>query len=359
MNINLRECTFLQTRLTKGAIGCIITAYNYVFKEMNGLSSAFRNFFITFALCMLAFGLVGFKYIYPWIGDQILGDDTSDNADVSDDIADVSGDTSDTESGNEPVVEQGYYNPDGDVFTAVIMCVDEKNCAVNCVFIDSNEKTKQFIYCPLSVETKRVNEIGVIVPLKNLFSVLTPEEICNNVTSMTGIDVDYCLIFDRTSLSAIASCVPNASISLGDDEVIEIDNPAYKDYVSVDGTYPADYRIQISNIDGKVNLNEVVSGKTKLEWLLDYAPQGKSYYSAISKALLSQFLADEKNCNNNEALATVINACKATNMTESDAKAHRETIFSLDTFQRHNVTYPANWETAVEMLRDLDGSYDR
>lgn len=308
---------------------------------------------------MLAFGLIGFKYIYPWIGDQILGGDTSDSSDVSDDGIDISLDVSDTDSDSEPVVEQGYYNPDGDVFTAVIMCVDEKNSAINCVFIDSNEKTKQFVYCPLSVDSKRVNDIGVIVPLKNLFSALTPEEICQTVSSMTGIKVDYCLVFDRASLSAIVPCVPNASISLGENEIIEIDNPAYEGYVSVDGTYPADYRIQISNIDGKVNLNEVVSGKTKLEWLLDYAPDGKAYYPIISKALLSQFLADEKNCNNDSALVTVINACKATNMTASDAKAHRETIFALDTFQRHNVTYPANWETAVEMLRELDGSYNR
>lgn len=326
---------------------------------MKHLSSAFRNFFITFALCMLVFGLVGFKYVYPWIGDQILGGDTSDTSDTSKDVSDTSADVSDDVSNNEPVVEQGYYNPDGDVFTAVIMCVDEKNCAVNCVFIDSNGKTKQLIYCPLSVESKRVNEVGVIVPIKNLFSVLTPDEICQSVTAMTGINVDYCLIFDRDGLPAVASCIPGASVTLGNDEIVDIINPAYEGYVSVDGTYPADYRIQISNIDGKVNLNEVVSGKTKLEWLLDYAPEGKSYYSAISKALLSQFLADERNCKSAATLSKVLDACKATNMTSSDAEAHLETIFSFDTFQRHNVTYPANWETAVEQLRELDGSYDR
>lgn len=325
------------------------------------MSSAFRNFFITFAICLLVFGFVGFQYALPWL-EGVFSDDMSSDTSEDDSQA-VSGETSEDKEPVKPV-SGDFYDPEGDVFTAVIMSVDDRGNVVNCVFIDSNAKTKKLIYCPISPDTRRINEVGAVVPVKNLFSTMSPYEICQSVTAMTGIEVDYCLTFDRNGVKALASRMPGCYVSLPAGKTVDVINPAYADYVSIDGSYPSDYRAQITNVDGKVNLNEELFGKTKLEWLLEYAPEGSAgeyneYYSLISKALLQQFFANEAGNKNVETLSSVISLCKATNMTANDAALHLETIFTFDTFERHDVIYPENWESAVKQFRELDGSYNR
>lgn len=325
------------------------------------MSSAFRNFFITFAICLLVFGFVGFQYVLPWLNGVFdfsdMGNDSSGET-----SSEVSDDTSD-DGQKKPVVDDGFYDPNGDVFTAVVMAVDSKGTVVNCVFIDSNAKTKQLIYCPISPETRRTNEVGVPMPVKNLFATMSPYEVCQCVSAMTGIEVDYCITYDREGVRKLASSMPGISITLPEGKSIDIINPAYKDYVSIDGTYPSDYRAEITNVDGKVNLNEKLMGKSKLEWLLEYAPDGASgeyneYYQLVSKEVIKQFLNNEQN-KDARSMTMVINNAKSTNMTVNDANAHLETIFSFDNFQVHNVIYPENWATAIKTFRELDGSFDR
>ncbi len=326
------------------------------------LSSAFRNFFITFAICLLVFGFVGFQYVLPWLNGVFdfsdMGMDTS--SEVS---SDVSGDSSSDET-SKPVIEEGFYDPNGDVFTAVIMTVDGKGNVVNCVFIDANAKTKQLIYCPISPEVRRTNEIGVPVPIKYLFSGMSPHEVCQCVSAMTGIEVDYCVIYNRDGVRKLASGMPGVYTTLPEGMSIEIINPIYQDYVSIDGTYPEDYRAEITNVDGKVNLNESLFGKSKLQWLLEYVPEGTAgeyneFYQLISKSVLQQFLNNEQFNNNSQSMSTVIGYAKNTNLTLNDANAHRDTLFSFDSFEVHNVIYPENWESAIKTLRDLDGSFDK
>lgn len=79
------------------------------------MTSAFKNFFITFIICLLVFGFLGFQYAYPWLQSFIdfsdMGKDTSEE--VSEE---VSGDVS--EESSVPVIEDNY-DENGDIFTAV------------------------------------------------------------------------------------------------------------------------------------------------------------------------------------------------------------------------------------------------
>ncbi|MBQ4316755.1 MAG: hypothetical protein IJC20_00760, partial [Clostridia bacterium] len=210
------------------------------------MSSAFKNFFITFAICLLVFGFIGLQYVYPWLSGIVNFDDMGDtSSNVSNN--DISGETSDDTS--SPVVPPNNdYDENGDVFTAMIMCVDSNNRALNCVFIDANGKTKRFIYCPVSTSVRVENEVGVAVPIGDLFSTMTPTSIAQNVSAMTGIETKYCLRFNRNNIKALAAMIPGASVTLNE-EVIFV-NPEYEDYIPVDGEYPDDYYITISNVDG-------------------------------------------------------------------------------------------------------------
>ena len=323
------------------------------------MSSAFKNFFITFAICLLVFGFIGLQYVYPWLSGIVNFDDMGDtSSDVSNN--DISGETS--EDTSTPVVPSNNdFDEKGDVFTAVIMCVDSNNRALNCVFIDANAKTKRFIYCPMSTSLRVENEVGVAVPIGDLFSTMSPVNIAQNVSAMTGIETKYCLRFNRNNIKALSSIIPGASVTLNED-VIFI-NPEYEDFIPVDGEYPDDFYITISNVDGRVLLNEKLNGKTKLEWLLEYNPNtnGKEYnaiYSQIAKSLMQQFFDNESALKSTQVMANIIKNCD-TNLALDAASGHLDTIFSYDDFQLHETTFPSNWETAVTKLRDLDGSYNK
>ncbi|MBO5767319.1 MAG: hypothetical protein J6R49_02220 [Clostridia bacterium] len=324
------------------------------------MSSAFRNFFITFAVCLLVFGFVGLKFIYPWVSDIVNFSDMG--TEESTDISTPSTEESEGEESTVTTPADDEFDENGDVFTAVIMCVDSKGAPLSSVFIDSNAKSKQFIYCPLAPTLKAYNEVGVLLPLNELFVTMDPKSICQSVTAMTGIETKYCLSFTREDMAELVSLIPGASVTLGEDIIIV--NPLYADYIPVFGQpYPDDYYITISNVDGKVLLGEELSGKTKLEWLLEYnpSPNGAEYnalYTLIAKSLLKQFFANEDAMKSTETMARLLAMCD-TNLTLDAASGHLETIFSYDNFRVHETTYPSTWESAIVKLRELDGSYNK
>lgn len=322
------------------------------------MTSAFKNFFITFIICLLIFGFLGFQYAYPWLTNLVdfseMGSQTS--GDVSEEISeDVSTETS------LPEIKDNY-DENGDVFTAVILCVDSNGRAINTVFIDANGKSKQYIYCPIAHTVKATSEIGFTIPIGDLFSTMSLNEITQCVTAMTGIETKYCLRFTRDDLVTVAACIPGASVTLNED--IMFVNPEYKDYVAVPGEpYPDDYYISIANVDGRVLLNEKLNGKSKIEWLLEYNPNvdGSEYntiYSLISKALIRQFFEQEGATMSTDVMSKIIANCD-TNLSVDNASTHLSTIFSYNDYARHEINYPANWEIAVSKLRDLDGSYNK
>lgn len=322
------------------------------------MSSAFKNFFITFAICLLVFAFVGFTFVYDWLLDVLNFNDLGDTSETV--STDVSGETSEEQS--ETIIPDTGVDENGDVFTAFIMCVDSNGKMLNGVFMDANGKSKQYIYCPISANTKTVNEIGVSIPLNDLFTAMSPEEVAQCVTALTGIKTDYCLRFDREGLKTIVRSIPGAYVELGSTETITVLNPIYSSYIPDESTpVPEDLYITVqNNADGKVLLNELIGNRTALEWLMEYNPShdGSEYnalYTKIAKAVIRQFLTQENAMKSTEIMSMLIANCE-TNMTLDDASAHIDTIFSYNTFKRHELNYPTNWEQAVIRLRELDGT---
>lgn len=323
------------------------------------MSSAFKNFFITFAVCLLVFSFVGFSFVYDWLLEELNFSDMGNTSEtVSEEVSEGN-----HEEQSTVIIPESGMDENGDVFTAFVMCVDSEGKMLNGVFIDSNGKSKQFVYCPLNSGIKVYNEIGVLIPLYDLFTNMAPDTICQSVTALTGIETDYCLRFDREGLKAIVQSIPGAYVELNTDETITVKNPIYGNYVPDEGTLlPEDYYITITNnADGKVLLNEIIGTRTALEWLLEYNPNlnGNEYnaiYIKIAKAIIRQFFIQENAMKSTETMATVISNCD-TNMTLDDASAHLDTIFSYNSFKRHEVNYPSDWRDAVVRLRELDGSF--
>ncbi len=336
------------------------------------MSSALKNFSITFAIALTVFALLGFLVLAPALVEVF------DLSGMGESSEDPSGAVSDNNSSEDVSVESSEgdvsdttdpdFDENGKVFTAVVMCVDDGGNPVSIAFIDANGKTGNYIYCSIDPKTKVTNEIGSLVPLEDLFMGLDDEAVLKCITAITGIETQYCLRFDKAALSTISGVIPGASVTLN--EVIDFDNPAYKDTVFQPGqVYPEDYHITISNVDGRVLLNSSVYEKTNLEWLLSYNPNadGSEYnllYQQISKGLLKQFLQNEDATKSSSVIRRVLSVAQG-NLTGDDMAEYLETVFAYNDYKLHETTYPvksnkvADWESAVKNLRNYDGSYEK
>lgn len=322
------------------------------------MSSAFKNFFITFAICLVVFSFLGFQYAYPWL-DEVF--DLSEMGKKKTDDAQTEVSDTDEEVSEEP--KDTYFNEEGDVFTAVIIAADPNGRGVKTIFVDSNAKTRQYIHCTIGSNIKGSNPVGQVGQVKDIYAAMTPDEICKSVTALTGIETKYCLRFTPESLPVIASVIPGAHILFEQDIVFT--NPEYKDEVyENEADKPKNYTLTITCPDGKIGLNEKYEGKTKLEWLLYYNSSSECIYAEneiyglIANSLYNQFMANEVSTMNIEVMSKVLASCE-TNMRADMASKHLATIFSHNDFTYHDVALNPDWANAAKELRDLDGSYNR
>ena len=311
------------------------------------MASAFKNFFITFAICLLVFGFFGLKYGTDFLNSFKVAPDDEQTSVVEESQSDASVDVSAPEV-SEPEENDNVLNPDGDIFTAVIMTVDDNNQPVDMVFVDSNAQTERFVYCSIPVDKKVPNKIGSIDTIRNVFATLSDDEILQCVTAMTGIQTDYYMVLNRNSLIPISGKLPasidfNTPISFipeGSETSIYIDSP-----------------------DGRLLLKDMINGKMAIEWLFEYAPDGvikneyNVYYSAAAKALARYFFEREDISNDDNALSTIIGSASRTNLTVDTARKYAETIFAYDDFERTDLVYSGSREIDIKRIREADGRY--
>lgn len=318
------------------------------------MSSAFKNFFITFVVCLLLFGFVGFKFLYPWLSSVISIDEeeTETSKEESNEPSEESETPSDTSKGDTDIDENGK------VFTAAITCESESGETLGALFIDSNEKTKRFIYCRIPPVTRVYNDVGVMVPVADMFrSDTRANAITDCVSAMTGIETDYFVTLKRSSLVSLVSMMNGAYFNLDFD--VKYVNPKYENFVPVEGEgNPEDYYIFIPA--GRVNLDA-----DTLKKLLDYNPNldGSEYntlYLNICKQLAVQFFSTQANNVKNASKLSNFLADTRTNMKQSDVSKYLDVIFKYNTYQRKEIDYPSrNWQNAVKIIREADGRYER
>ncbi len=327
------------------------------------MTSAFKNFFITFAVCLLVFVFLGFKFVDPWLSsvfdiDDIFNGNPSDapSSDVSDSLS-SEGDIS------VPDVDISDFDPDGDIFTAIVMCVDDEGNMITSVFLDSNGKTKRFIYCPIRANTViSFNSGERTCTAGDLFSTLSNEEVCQCVTAMTGIQTDYCLRFDRQDLVSISAMIPGASVAINDKNIPaeEItDNNGENEPLIPEPQY-----VEVDE-DGTIDLNDTKNGKKNIEWILSYTPASHNtdihgefteYYKLVAEAIIRAFFQQENSTKSLNNLSKIINCCD-TNLNVNTAASLIETIFAYNDYERFDSFVYSNREHSIRKLRELDGRY--
>ncbi|MBO4453322.1 MAG: hypothetical protein J5793_05250 [Clostridia bacterium] len=310
------------------------------------MSSAFKNFFITFVICLLVFGFLAFKFGRPAIADALNFEGVIDSKNDSE--ADVS-DTSDTskvpDTSSAVSSNDDDYDPEGDIFTAVIAAVDDEGHALGCVFIDSTAKTRRYIKCSVPVSETVSNEIGEPIPLSDLFVIASNESVCKAFQSITGLKTDYCVRVDKNALVALVSLMPSAYYDVT--ENISLMNPAYEGVTFPEGeTYPDDYYVNVALSGERVKLGEKLFGKTKLEWIIEYDSAKQLF---ISRALLDQVLSLDSGMKSSKKLNDFL-ASTSTNLNNTALSKNLELIFSFDSFRSYEIKYSGS-----KKLIDLDG----
>lgn len=318
------------------------------------MSSAFKNFFITFIACLVVFGFVGFKFVYPLLSDVFSVSENEQSADASADTSNTD-EVSDSSDPTDPLPDV-VFDPDGDVFTCLITCEDDFGRVLGAAFVDSNAMTKRFVYCSIPANVSVYNQAGVLVPVADMFSKNSSVSVTEAATAMTGIETDYYLAVNRNTLPTLVSLMGGAYFDLSFD--IKYVDPKYQNYVHDPNTdLPEDYYVFIPQ--GRVILDQSMLSK-----LLAYNPNidGSEYntvYLALCRSLSKQFFSSQaSNLKSTDKMARLI-AASRTNITGDAVSQHLETIFSCNTFQRKELDYPNNnWSKAVKQIREADGRYE-
>jgi len=304
------------------------------------LSSAFRNFFITFIVSLLVFGFVGWKIVYP----ALASITQSDISDIESD------DTSDTESNDNSGDESEDVVVDGKTMTAFMVGRAADGLAASIIYFRINEGARSFTYCYIPAETKVGNDVGEDVPLKYLLPRLEGERILSKASALTGMDVEFYTVLGMEELKAIVEQMNDPYIDISR-EIRYLDPEFEEEYEGVPGSeIPEECYIVIPQgrnmLDGEL-----------VENLMNYNPNpDKSEYHVMTKQLyetvFTQFFTNSGTKNSTAPYKLWNHVRNVTNVSLADIDEYIDILFTYDTYQLRQITYPNDWSRAVTMFKD-------
>lgn len=302
------------------------------------MSSAFKNFCITFGIGLLVFGLLGGFLVYPLITDETENPTDTSNTDISstDPV-----ETSDTESA-EPVIN-------GNTFTAVIIGKATDGLAASIIYMRANEGTQTFTYCFIPTDTTASNNIGKNEPLKYLLARIDGSSALNKLSSLLGVRIDYYAILGEDELAAIADRFTNAKFNL----------PNEIRYADPNAENPQDPF-------GDTSTPEVVvpAGDNKLDGelvhkIMAYNPTtNNEEYHVLTKqlyeAVFTQFFTDPGTKKNREAISSLFGVVTNTNLNAVIVEEYMDLIFTYDIYRRNEIkiSSSSDWTKIAPMFRD-------
>jgi anionic cell wall polymer biosynthesis LytR-Cps2A-Psr (LCP) family protein len=312
------------------------------------LSSAFKNFCITFGAGLLVFGLIGWLLIYPALEKIPDGTTESSSEDVSD-YSNAPTDTSGTESG-EPVVV-------GRTFTAVFIGKASDGVVASVVYMRANEKKQTFSYCFIPTDTLASNNIGTNEPIKYLLSKVNGETALKKLSSLVGVDIDYYAVLGVDELAAVADKFANAKFNIPNE--IKYPDPNAPE---VPEENPEENPEDPSN---EVSRPEIVvpAGDNKLNGdlvrkIMGYNPTNGEEYHVLTKQLyesvFTQFLTDPGTKKNKSAIVSLLAVVTNTNLNAVNVEENIDLIFTFDSFKKNEIKFSSgtDWTKISPLFRD-------
>lgn len=314
-------------------------------KELLSLSSAFKNFFITFGVCLIVFGLIGWQLVYPAI-DNIMSN--TSNTDVSE----VSSDNSTDTSGE--VTEPPIIVDEGETFTSVIIGKAADGLAASVIYLRVNESNKTFSYCYIPADTQIGSNIGKDVPIKYMATQIDGGSIAKKISALTGVSIDYYAVLGMEELTAVVGQLNEAYIDIPQE--IKYPNPEFAEQIaelSEGEEIPDEYNIIIPQGRNTIDADIVKN-------IMNYNPTGGNEYHVLTKKLYEtvfiQFFTNPGTKKNNSALYSLLNDIENTNITPGVIDKNLDLIFTYDVYQLNQINYPSNadWTRTIELFKDKE-----
>ncbi len=315
------------------------------------MSSSFRNFFISFILCLLIFGYIGYSYLWPAISNAVNFTDDPDTSDVE---SELSGDTASVGD----VSGTGTVTPphaDGTEVTYMFMgeAADDSIGALLLVRVDEGAKT--FTYCSVPASAGVINEVGVSVPISVYFADASIETARSRASAMMGFNIDYYMRVDSSFLNTLIATVRNPHFELS--RSITCRNPKYEEIdvengdTSSDVSVPDDYYIEFDA--GNVNLNS-----QNLDVLLQFSVEfdnlsDLAITTDIYNALFVQYMTGSATKRNASVANSLIAKAKQTNITSESVESYNNIFFTYDEYKLTKISY-TSWSSTVDAFRNAD-----
>lgn len=318
------------------------------------MSSSFRNFFISFILCLLVFGYIGYNYLWPEISAAVDFTGTPS--------ADTSGDSRPNETSNGTVSGgddvSSPVHKDGAEVTYLFMgeAADGNIAAFILVRVDEGAET--FTYCSVPASASLTNEVGVSVPISVYFADLDTNSVLARASAMMGFPIDYYMRVDVGFLNTLIATVRNPHFELT--RAVNCINPKYDgmEFDTSDSSsdtsedrIPEDYYLSYSA--GNVNLTE-----ESLNALTNFSVSlGNTADLVITtdiyNALFVQYLTGSATKRNTSVARSLAAKAKQTNLTDDAIDRYSGIFFTYDEYKMTKVNY-SSWNATVDAFRNAD-----
>ena len=311
--------------------------------------SSMRNFFITFIIALIVFGVLAYVF-YPKL-EALLP--TAEQEEESEPTGDFSG----TES--EQSITSGTIDisePGGRVRGSVGGLLIYKNDADEVVgvrYLRYNLDSEQVAVCEIPVTTTLYNDVGALVPISDMFGMVSGEQASEMIVALTGCDADFFITLSPDSLADMIAGMSAPYFNLKTE--IDYKNPKYEDYDPPAGTaLPADYYRHVDA--GRVGLS-----KETLDIILEYyrlnASDGgqkmNSMLLTMYSMLMNQLVNEQRTMLSADYARTIgLFRHAETNLNEEFLGDYGEDLFRFVELERKDIAYSSR--TTIKEFKDFD-----
>lgn len=303
------------------------------------MTGAFKNFFITFVVSLIAFGLLGWFVIYPALTQLSDPPEPESSYTESDfEISDSDPDDPDT------------TKPDKKILTAVLVGKAKDGFPASVIYLRINELTQTFSYSYLPLELMAGNDIGVDTPIKTLFYQSSGDTVIKKISVLTGIKPDFYIFMGASELKSLVAQMKDPYLDITRE--IRYINPIYaKEYKDTpEHEIPEDAYIVIN--PGRNTLDPEM-----IDWLMDYNPNfdGSEYHiiaKQLYESLFIQFFTNSGTKNKTAPYKLWNDFKNNTNILLTDIDEYIDILFTYDSYRLKHISYPSDWTRAITAYKD-------
>ncbi len=312
------------------------------------MSTAFRNFFIVFIIFLLIFGIVAWQIVVPWIDENLLSDnDTEETSEVSEDAS------------QSDVSDAGTEEQDGRKVSIAFVGMADKDYLADIFFIRIDEEKGVYLTTDIPFDTK-VDNGGKYAPLYSYLYLRSPKEIMQTVPYLVGYDVDYYAVFDFAGLYEIISKLGSVSVTLENE--IRVYNPDFMDEIQeyLDNDEPVPEAFYNVYGPGNVRVDD-----ENLQIIWNYSEnEGKNDFTLKNRIYEATFYALTKQSDLGADLSrfeSIVSKSVATSLGSEAFEKYGDIMFANShTFKNNGslrILYIKSYAKMVEEIRAAMGDY--